>query len=115
MGINMYIRHNLWISLKVACVVYFFYLSCVQVTSPLTHNISGTAKACAQTILACIYFHEIKTNLWWVSNSVVLLGSAGYTEVKRQEMKKQHAESQAAAMKMEEIVVELEEAKKPLI
>lgn len=24
MGINMYIRHNLWISLKVACVVYFF-------------------------------------------------------------------------------------------
>lgn len=46
---------------------------------------------------------------------MVLLGSAGYTEVKRQEMKKQHAESQAAAMKMEEIVVELEEAKKPLI
>uniref|UniRef100_A0A0B6ZMF5 Sugar phosphate transporter domain-containing protein n=1 Tax=Arion vulgaris TaxID=1028688 RepID=A0A0B6ZMF5_9EUPU len=87
----------------------------IQVTSPLTHNISGTAKACAQTILACIYYHDIKTNLWWVSNAVVLLGSGGYTEVKRQEMKKQHIESQAAAIKLEEIAIEFEDSKKPLI
>lgn len=87
----------------------------MQVTSPLTHNISGTAKACAQTILACIYFHDVKTNLWWVSNMVVLFGSAGYTEVKRREMKKQHFEKEAVSLKMEEIAVELDEAKKPLL
>lgn len=46
---------------------------------------------------------------------VVLFGSAGYTEVKRQEMKKQHFEKEAVSLKMEEIAVELDEAKKPLL
>ncbi|XP_060079008.1 GDP-fucose transporter 1-like [Ylistrum balloti] len=62
----------------------------IQVTSPLTHNISGTAKACAQTIIACIYYHDSKPLLWWTSNAVVLGGSGAYTEVKRSEMKQQH-------------------------
>jgi len=30
----------------------------IQVMSPLTHNISGTAKACAQTILATNWYGE---------------------------------------------------------
>lgn len=63
----------------------------------MTHNISGTAKACAQTLIACIYFSEVKSALWWLSNAVVMLGSAGYTEVKRREMKAQHEESKAKA------------------
>lgn len=87
----------------------------IQVTSPLTHNISGTAKACAQTVLACIYFHDIKTNLWWLSNAVVLLGSGGYTEVKRREMKKHHLESQVTVHKLDDSAAEQGEAKKPLI
>ncbi|KAH9512237.1 hypothetical protein Btru_041216 [Bulinus truncatus] len=87
----------------------------IQVTSPLTHNISGTAKACAQTVLACIYFQEIKTNLWWVSNMVVLLGSAGYTEVKRREMDQNHKRSIVEAQRQEEILVSIEESKKPLL
>ena len=62
----------------------------IQFTSPLTHNISGTAKACAQTVLACLYFHEVKTVLWWISNAVVLGGSMAYTEVRRREMRSQH-------------------------
>ncbi|XP_033109614.1 GDP-fucose transporter 1-like [Anneissia japonica] len=62
----------------------------IQVTSPLTHNISGTAKACAQTILAIMYFHDIKTTLWWMSNVLVLGGSFSYTIVRRNEMKKAH-------------------------
>ena len=64
----------------------------IQVTSPLTHNISGTAKAAAQTVLATVYFHEIKSSLWWASNFVVLFGSAAYTQVKRLEMKQKHEE-----------------------
>ena len=82
-------------------------------TSPLTHNISGTAKACAQTVLACIYFREEKTSLWWLSNLVVLAGSGSYTEVKRQEMKQQHKQGVAAAEKQGEIL-EAIDAKKPL-
>ncbi|KAK6176697.1 hypothetical protein SNE40_014947 [Patella caerulea] len=62
----------------------------IQFTSPLTHNISGTAKACAQTVIACIAFSEVKPFLWWISNMVVLFGSSAYTEVKRREMKQQH-------------------------
>ncbi|XP_074646150.1 GDP-fucose transporter 1-like isoform X2 [Tubulanus polymorphus] len=62
----------------------------IKVTSPLTHTISGTAKACAQTIIACIYFHDVKPFLWWGSNAVVLAGSFAYTLVKRGEMRQKH-------------------------
>ncbi|XP_033647597.1 GDP-fucose transporter 1-like [Asterias rubens] len=62
----------------------------IKVTSPLTHNISGTAKACAQTILAVTYFQDVKTALWWFSNFMVLGGSGLYSHVRRQEMVKEH-------------------------
>ncbi|XP_013393373.1 GDP-fucose transporter 1 [Lingula anatina] len=68
----------------------------IQVTSPLTHNISGTAKACAQTVLGCIYFQETKLFLWWLSNFVVLGGSFAYTLVRRAEMKESHRAEQKA-------------------
>lgn len=61
----------------------------IKVTSPLTHNISGTAKACAQTVIACLYYGDVKSSLWWTSNAVVLAGSGGYTEVRRREMDSQ--------------------------
>lgn len=54
----------------------------IQVTSPLTHNVSGTAKAAAQTVLAVIIYHEIKSISWWLSNIVVLGGSAVYAAVR---------------------------------
>ncbi|KJH48566.1 hypothetical protein DICVIV_05310 [Dictyocaulus viviparus] len=60
----------------------------IQATSALTHNISGTAKAAAQTVMAVIYFSEVKTFMWWTSNAIVLFGSAAYTYVKKQEMDK---------------------------
>ncbi len=60
----------------------------IQVTSPLTHNISGTAKACAQTILATKCYGETKSFLWWISNTFVLLGSAAYTRVRQLEMER---------------------------
>ena len=37
----------------------------IKVTSPLTHNISGTAKAAAQTVLATHWFMEVGLALWW--------------------------------------------------
>uniref|UniRef100_A0A182MRR5 Sugar phosphate transporter domain-containing protein n=1 Tax=Anopheles culicifacies TaxID=139723 RepID=A0A182MRR5_9DIPT len=64
----------------------------IKVTSPLTHNISGTAKACAQTVIATSWYQETKSFLWWTSNVVVLLGSAFYTRVKQIEMDQLHRE-----------------------
>lgn len=58
----------------------------IKVTSPLTHNISGTAKACAQTVIATYWYQENKPWLWWLSNWIVLGGSAGYTSAKQKEM-----------------------------
>ncbi len=58
----------------------------IKATSPLTHNVSGTAKAYAQTLLGVMYYSEIKTMLWWLSNCLVLLGAALYTQVRRSEM-----------------------------
>lgn len=66
----------------------------IKVTSPLTHNISGTAKACAQTVLATSWYHEVKSSLWWTSNVVVLLGSFFYSRVKQVEMAQRHRHDQ---------------------
>lgn len=60
----------------------------IKYTSPLTHNVSGTAKACAQTVIAVVYNSSSKSTLWWTSNMMVLCGSSAYTWVKSQEMKK---------------------------
>lgn len=62
----------------------------IQVTSPLTHNISGTAKACAQTVMATFWFNESKHLLWWLSNGIVLFGSAAYSRVRQIEMELRH-------------------------
>nr|XP_057945686.1 GDP-fucose transporter 1 isoform X2 [Doryrhamphus excisus] len=60
----------------------------IKYTSPLTHNVSGTAKACAQTVIAVVYNSSSKSLLWWTSNMLVLGGSSAYTWVKSQEMKR---------------------------
>lgn len=70
----------------------------IKFTSPLTHNVSGTAKACAQTVIAVVYNSSSKSLLWWTSNMMVLGGSSAYTWVKSQEMKKTpHREPQDSA------------------
>uniref|UniRef100_A0A5K3FUW0 TPT domain-containing protein n=1 Tax=Mesocestoides corti TaxID=53468 RepID=A0A5K3FUW0_MESCO len=54
----------------------------IQVTSPLTHNISGTAKAAVQTILAALISLHFKSVLWWLGNSMVVAGSIAYAYVR---------------------------------
>jgi len=68
------------------------YLTALQikVTSPLTHNVSGTAKACAQTILATYWFNEKKSFLWWISNVVVLTASAFYARIRQLDLSKEY-------------------------
>ena len=79
----------------------------IQVTSPLTHNVSGTAKACAQTVLACLVFSENKSLWWWISNVMVMSGSSGYTYVRMTEMKqRQEKDNQLVIIEQGESEVE---------
>lgn len=84
--------HSFWGMMTLGGVFGFAigYVTGLQIkyTSPLTHNVSGTAKACAQTVLAVMYTGSSKTLLWWTSNTMVLIGSSAYTWVKSLEMKK---------------------------
>ncbi|CAG6016221.1 unnamed protein product [Menidia menidia] len=58
----------------------------IQVTSPLTHSVSGTAKACAQTLLAVAAARAPRSALWWASNLLVLGGASAYSGVRTREM-----------------------------
>jgi GDP-fucose transporter C1 len=58
----------------------------IQTTSPLTHNISGTAKAAVQSIVAVqIWQNEMTANAW-VGLFTVLGGSLGYAYIRKMEM-----------------------------
>ncbi len=74
----------------------------IQVTSPLTHNVSGTAKAYVQTLIGVFIYNEVKTMLWWLSNLLVLIGAALYTHVRSNEMKEKHSKPKLASSLNEE-------------
>lgn len=72
----------------------------IKVTSPLTHNISGTGKACAQTLIATFWYDQAKSTLWWTSNLIVIGGTSLYARVKQLELAEKfhsNAESQRKA------------------
>lgn len=58
----------------------------IKYTSPLTHNVSATAKAAAQTAIALLLFRNPITGLGLASIGIVLLGSMSYSIVRRREM-----------------------------
>lgn len=58
----------------------------IKLTSPLTHNISGTAKACVQTVLALIIWQNPTNFANMLGVALVLFGSAGYSYVRNMEM-----------------------------
>ena len=58
----------------------------IQTTSPLTHNISGTAKAAVQSILAVQIWQNEMTAAAWIGLAMVLGGSLAYAYVRKLEM-----------------------------
>lgn len=84
------ISPTFWALLSASGIMAFFISivtnASIKYTSPLTHNISGTAKACLQTVIAVIYYHDHKSNLWWLSNITILVASAAYSRIKQLEM-----------------------------
>lgn len=65
----------------------------IQVTSPLTHNISGTAKAAVQTIIATLISMHLKSFLWWLGNGMVVFGSMAYAYVRHKVAVKEQGQS----------------------
>jgi len=102
---------NFWFPMTVAGFMGFFmgYVVGLQikVTSPLTHNISGVAKACLQTLLDTVIHSTPKPLLWWVGTLAVLGGTTSYSVVKSISMKKSHQQ--------ESIRSDVEGDRKPLI
>jgi GDP-fucose transporter C1 len=74
----------------------------IKLTSPLTHNISGTAKSCVQTVLALFIWRNPTnaTNLLGVA--LVLAGSLAYSAVRSGEMDAADAAKKAAAARAKE-------------
>ena len=54
----------------------------IKFTSPLTHNVSGTAKAAAQTVIALYVFKNPTTATGLIGCGVVIVGSFAYSRVK---------------------------------
>lgn len=86
---------NFWMPMCVAGFLGFFMGYVVgleiKVTSPLTHNISGVAKACFQTLIAVIYWQTPKPFLWWFSNFLVLGGTITYSYIRSMGMRQTHS------------------------
>lgn len=98
------VNPNFWFLLSISGAMAFFISivtnASIKYTSPLTHTISGTAKACFQTVLAVLYYHEHKSALWWFSNLTILVASAAYSRIKQLEMERKSrlASEHATAM-----------------
>jgi GDP-fucose transporter C1 len=78
----------------------------IKLTSPLTHNISGTAKACVQTILALFIWQNETTAKAMLGLGMVLFGSLAYAKVRMTEAKaakEATKEAEARALEMEEV------------
>ena len=58
----------------------------ISLTSPLTHNIAGTAKACVQTLVAVIFLGDKMSFRSFCGTAMVLIGTFMYSLVKSREM-----------------------------
>lgn len=87
---KMQVSTSFWLYLSLSGVMAYFISvatnASIKYTSPLTHNISGTAKACLQTVIAVIYLKQHKSVLWYLSNLTILVASAAYSRIRQIEM-----------------------------
>lgn len=86
-----------WIELTIAGVFGLLiniatYLQ-IQHTSALTHNISGTVKACAQTVLGIIIYQNEVSAMAILGIVLVIGGSAAYTYIRKKENDAREAET----------------------
>ncbi|CAG7822376.1 unnamed protein product [Allacma fusca] len=93
---------HFWLLMVVGgiCGVSIGFVTAMQIklTSPLTHNISGTAKACAQTVIAVWSYNDIKPWMWWCSNWIVLIGSGLYARVQQLDMERLYKDKKSKTL-----------------
>jgi len=89
------------------CVAGFFGFSIgivtvlqIKATSPLTHNISGTAKAAVQSMMAFYIWGNEATVLGVLGIFTVLGGSLLYTYVKMEESRRAQLAAQTLSMEI---------------
>lgn len=70
----------------------------IRYTSPLTHNISGTAKAATQSALAYVIWQNEVTFMACFGIFLVLFGSSLYTAVKIWEVEKVSTPAKASLL-----------------
>lgn len=92
-GITPWLNSMIWFLIFLTGIfgllIGFASIFQIHVTSPLTHNISATAKAYFQTIMAVLIFQEFHHSLFfWLSNIIVVIGTIMYAIVRNQEMSK---------------------------
>lgn len=68
----------------------------ISLTSPLTHNISGTAKACVQTLVAVLFLGDKMSIRSAIGTFFVLFGTFLYSLVRNHEMDREKAKKKAA-------------------
>ena len=83
----------------------FAYATQVKYTSPLTHNVSATAKSAAQSLLAWLVYRNPINALGAAGIMIVFLGSMAYTLVRMKEMNARKVESNDEPSKDEEVVL----------
>ena len=88
-----------WVFMNAAGVFGFLIgiitIAQISLTSPLTHNIVGTAKACVQTIVAVVFLHDKMSFRSAIGTSFVLGGTFMYSLVRNHEMDREKAKKQA--------------------
>jgi len=89
-----------WISLTVTGVFGFLINIAVflpiKTTSALTNNISGTLKACVQTVIAVLYYQNPILPMNAVGIFLVIAGSFLYSHVRYKEMQQNEANKTAS-------------------
>lgn len=81
----------LFISGLLGVSISFATAAQIKYTSPLTHNVSATAKSAAQTVIALLVYKNPINVYGGLSVLMVLVASLLYTLVRRAEMKKKAA------------------------
>lgn len=92
---------SFWLVMNMAGIFGFLIgivtIAQISLTSPLTHNISGTAKAGVQTLVAYFFLGDPMSFRSGVGTALVLFGTFMYSLVRSREMDKQKKMLKATA------------------
>jgi len=88
---DLFYQRTTWINMSITGVFGFVLNIAVflqiKFTSPLTNNISGTLKACVQTLLAMLFYRNPISAMNGIGIFLVIAGSFWYSNIRYMEMR----------------------------